>query len=161
MAVGLCSADLTLRSATSQDWQVLLAWRNDAQTRASSRHADVVEEGQHRAWLAAVLDDDRRQLLVAECEGRPAGTVRLDRVGNGTEISWTVGPEWRRRGIGRRMAVLAMQRVPGYVFARMRRDNTASERIAQALGMHVEARDRHWVRYSLRKSAQGPEDSRQ
>jgi RimJ/RimL family protein N-acetyltransferase len=150
---------LTLRPATLTDWQVLLQWRNDAQTRRWSRQTAAVDEGQHRAWLSDVIGDRRRRLLVAEVAGRPAGTVRLDPVGNGTEVSWTVAPELRGRGLGRRLVVLALEGVSGYIFASMHKDNLASVRIAQAAGMQFETSNQEWLKYSLmREFGQTPEE---
>lgn len=161
-AIDPTSCTLVLRPATPTDWQELLAWRNDPQTRRWSRHTGMVDEEQHRAWLAAAVSDQRRQLLVAEVNGRPAGTVRLDQVSGGTEVSWTIAPQLRGRGLGRRMLALALESVAGYVFASMHKDNVASVRIAQAAGMQFETRDRDWVRYSLVKDlGQASEESQQ
>ena len=152
-------AALTLRPATLADWQLLLQWRNDPQTRRWSRQSAVIDEVQHRAWLSDVIGDGRRRLLVAEVGGHPAGTVRLDSVGGGTEVSWTVAPELRGRGLGRRLVVLALEQVSGYVFASMHKDNLASVKIAQAAGMQFETSNQDWLKYSLvREFRQTPQE---
>src|SRR5665213_1165707 len=150
---------LTLRPATLAEWQVLLEWRNDPQTRRCSRQTGVIDEAQHRAWVAGVLGDRGRRLLVAEVAGRPAGTVRLDPVQSATEVSWTVAPDLRGHGFGRRLVVLALEDVSGYVFASMHKDNLASVKIAKAAGMQLETSDQDWLKYSrVRESRQTPEE---
>ncbi|MCA2981643.1 MAG: pseudaminic acid synthase [Myxococcaceae bacterium] len=91
---------VTLRPATAADSAVLLAWRNDADTRAQSRRTGVVERSEHEAWLDQTLSSQNRRLFIAESGGVAVGQVRLDRNGPSTaEVSFTVAPEARGRGL--------------------------------------------------------------
>ena len=65
-------AVLRYRPATAADERLLLAWRNDPATRAASRRTEVVDAAAHARWLADVLTDPERVLLVAERAGEPA-----------------------------------------------------------------------------------------
>ena len=89
-----------LRPATADDWEMLLDWRNDPVTRESSIDTGVVSEDGHRAWLAASIASDDRHLFVVEVDGEPVGTTRLDRRTGGWEISITVAPDQRGKGLG-------------------------------------------------------------
>ena len=61
---------------------------------------------EHAAWLAQTIARADRRLYVAELEGNePIGTARLDREAGAWEVSITVEPKQRGRGIA--MAVLA------------------------------------------------------
>lgn len=118
-----------LRGATAADADLLLAWRNDQETRRWSRSGAVVDPAGHRAWLARVLADPDRRLLVAEQGNRPVGTVRLDRVaGAEWEVSVTVAPEQRGRGLAARILAAGEatldERVT--VLANVHRENGAS-----------------------------------
>lgn len=87
------------RPARPGDAELLLAWRNDPDTRRWSRSHDAVDLATHRRWLADSLDrDDRLLLVVADARG-PVGTVRWDRDGSGWEVSITVAPERRGEGL--------------------------------------------------------------
>lgn len=79
---------------------MLLAWRNDPGTRESSIDTEPVAEENHRRWLDASIASDLRHLFVVEVDGEPVGTTRLDRRENGWEISITVAPEHRGKGLG-------------------------------------------------------------
>ncbi len=117
-----------VRAATEADAHLLLAWRNDEQTRAWSR-GDAVEPAEHRAWLARVLADPDRRLLVAEQENRPVGTVRFDRAtGTEWEVSVTVAPSHRGRGLAALILAAGEATLGGgvTVFANVHRDNAAS-----------------------------------
>ena len=89
-----------IRLATTDDWELLLRWRNDEQTREHSIDQSVVTETDHRRWLDASIASDDRHLFVIESAGDPVGTTRLDRRDAGWEISITVAPEHRGKGLG-------------------------------------------------------------
>jgi spore coat polysaccharide biosynthesis predicted glycosyltransferase SpsG/RimJ/RimL family protein N-acetyltransferase len=93
---------LRYRPATPADAERLLEWRNDPDVQAVSRSRAPVAPAAHERWLAATLADPDRTLLVAEAAGQPAATVRFDRRDGAVEISVTVAPGWRGRGIGAR-----------------------------------------------------------
>jgi spore coat polysaccharide biosynthesis predicted glycosyltransferase SpsG/ribosomal protein S18 acetylase RimI-like enzyme len=143
--------DPVVRTATAADADLLLGWRNDPLTRRWSRTTDPVTAAGHRTWLARVLADGDRHLLVAEHGGRPVGTVRFDRAGDVHEVSITVAPEAR----GRRLAVpmlLAAERALGAevpeatIEAEVHRDNTASLALFRKAGYRERATDGEWVR---------------
>ena len=94
---------LRYRPATAADADRLLAWRNDPHVREMSFRPDPIGIAQHRAWLAGVLADAERTLLVAESGGAPVGTVRFDRDRARAQISIAVAPEARGRGLGTQM----------------------------------------------------------
>jgi spore coat polysaccharide biosynthesis predicted glycosyltransferase SpsG/RimJ/RimL family protein N-acetyltransferase len=96
--------DLELRQASLEDAESLLRWRNDTQTRESSRHRGEVTLPGHLAWLEASLRSDTRLLLVATDMGGEVGTVRWDLVEPAVwEVSITVAPDRRGQGMARRL----------------------------------------------------------
>lgn len=95
-AVGLLA-----RPATPADASLLLAWRNDPTTRASSRSTHKVSGAEHEAWLQRALTEPDRLLFVVHDGGRAVGTVRFDRrTAQLWEVSVTVAPQERGRGLG-------------------------------------------------------------
>lgn len=124
---------LSLRPANSEDSATLLAWRNDPQTRDQSINADAVLPAAHEAWLLQSLASASRVLLIAETDGVPVGTVRLDK-GAETELSWTVAPDWRGKGIGQAMIALAVRCIDSPIVARIKSANVPSQRIAARAG---------------------------
>jgi RimJ/RimL family protein N-acetyltransferase len=138
----------SVRPATEADSALLLAWRNDPETRAWSRTTDPVAPADHQAWLERSLRNPDRRLLVAEQDHKPVGTVRFDRDGRHWEVSITVAPEAR----GRKLAVpilLAAERVlEPHVTVRacVHRDNAASRSLFRRAGYQEEqAADGPWT----------------
>ncbi|MCA1655425.1 MAG: bifunctional UDP-2,4-diacetamido-2,4,6-trideoxy-beta-L-altropyranose hydrolase/GNAT family N-acetyltransferase, partial [Pseudonocardiaceae bacterium] len=134
----------TVRAATMADAELLLAWRNDAETRAWSRTTDLVTPADHRGWLDRVLADPDRRLVVAEHRGRPVGTVRFDREHGSTwEVSITVAPEARGRKLALPVLLAAERTLPdgAAVRANVHRDNGASRALFLRAGYHPDRVD--------------------
>jgi UDP-2,4-diacetamido-2,4,6-trideoxy-beta-L-altropyranose hydrolase len=110
--------DLRLRDASEADAALLREWRNDPEVRAASRNRGEVGAAEHAAWLAAVLADRDRMLLICELAGDPVGQVRLDRIaGRRYEISLSLAAGARGRGLAARFIAKGVERlrekVPG------------------------------------------------
>ncbi|WP_422924754.1 GNAT family N-acetyltransferase [Singulisphaera sp. PoT] len=129
--------DIGFRNATLTDAELLFAWRNDPETREHSHNTGLLEFEKHVAWLEATLANPRRDLRIAEWKGIPVGTVRIDLLDDGCELSWTVAPESRGKGIGKQMIKSAVEGLSGAVFAEIKAGNIASSRMAEYAGMEL------------------------
>lgn len=74
----LLAGQLTPRRATAEDSAALLAWRNHPDTRRLSFDTAEIASATHERWLAAVLADPDRELLIVERAGAPLGVLRYD-----------------------------------------------------------------------------------
>ena len=132
------SETIKLRSATIRDADLLLEWRNDAETKKASHNMDEVQRDQHISWLARALDNRDRRLFVAEENGVPVGTVRADLSDGVWELSWTTAPSARGRGLAKRMVFLLAQQIPEPIRAEVKAGNIASARVAEHAGMEFD-----------------------
>jgi RimJ/RimL family protein N-acetyltransferase len=140
---------ITLRPARDDedDARLLLAWRNDAETRAASFSSREVTWDEHVAWFEKSLADPSRHIYFALEEGRPVGVARLDDRGGGrAEINLIVAPEARGRGIAApvlRAACELASRKLGYaeITGRIKEDNAASRRACVRAGFGPERRE--------------------
>ena len=137
--------DVRLRPATLADAELLFTWRNDSLTREHSLQQQPVEWAGHLNWLQTSLQNPDRQLFIAE-QVLPAeqatvvlGTVRADKRAEVCELSWTVAPEQRGKGWGRKMVAALIECLPAGASykAVVLLTNPASHRIAVALAMQV------------------------
>lgn len=134
------ASGLRLRTATLADAEMLLQWRNDPLTRQESLTSSEIKLEQHLSWLITVLESDDRLLLVAEIDGQAVGTVRADfRTGrHSAELSWTVAPSARGRGLGKEMVRLLADYLASYrLYARVKTGNQASHAIAAHAGLAI------------------------
>lgn len=127
----LDACELTIRPATPADAELLLTWRNDAETLRWSRGHQPVAEEVHRAWLRDSLANPDRLLLIAETD-HPVGTVRFDRIEPGVwEVSITVAPADRGKGLASRLLLtgegaLQARHTPARILANIHEDNEPS-----------------------------------
>lgn len=126
---------MTLRPVTLRDAEILLAWRNDASTRLASHETSEVKLDEHLQWLTGVLSNPSRVLMIAEEDGAPIGTVRADLHEDIRELSWTISPSARGRGLAKRMVKMFADSLPGKIKAEIREKNIASIQVAEAAGM--------------------------
>lgn len=124
--------NLTLRPATTDDAQLLFTLRNDRLTRQMSKSSDPVQWDGHIGWLRTRLARDHPDLYIAELAGDPVGTLRLD----GTQVSYTVGPTFRNRGIATALLRLAVDQF-GPLEAEIFEDNIPSIKAAESAGISI------------------------
>lgn len=144
---------LTVRNAVIEDAQDLLAWRNDVDSRAQSRHSTPVPEAAHRAWMDKALADPSRLLLIGEVGGDKVGTVRFDLQEDGTwEVSINVAPDHRGLGLGLQLLSASIRhfnhvREHAELVAHIRLMNDASRRIFEAEGFRLFHQDEAWMTF--------------
>jgi spore coat polysaccharide biosynthesis predicted glycosyltransferase SpsG/RimJ/RimL family protein N-acetyltransferase len=134
-------APVAVRPANAADADPLLRWRDDPTTRAASRSTATIDPDGHRAWLARVLADDDRHLLVGADDRGEVGTVRWDRVDDGEwEVGITVAPDRRGEALAGRLlaggeAWLAGQEpATNTLLATVHNDNEPSLRLFRSAG---------------------------
>jgi RimJ/RimL family protein N-acetyltransferase len=148
---------MIIREATLLDADRLRDWRNDPFTCAMSRNPSPVGVEEHLEWFRSKLNDPCCYLGIAEDDmGEPVGTIRLDRSDPNTldgQLSWTVAPEFRRRGIGKRMVQMMVSRFADHsILAHIRVDNIPSMKIALSSGMVPTKMEQGFIRFCYQKN---------
>jgi RimJ/RimL family protein N-acetyltransferase len=115
-----------------------LSWRNDPETRRNSHTITPVTLDEHVQWLTKSLVTPSRRLFIAEDSGVPVGSVRADFAADHCELSWTVAPEARNKGFGKKMVQIAAEKIGGRIAAQVKEGNEASVAIAKGIGLHLE-----------------------
>ena len=132
------SSTVALRPANIQDADLLLEWRNDPETTKASHNTFEVLRDEHISWLSKTLKAPHRKLFIAEEDGVPVGTVRADFSEGVWELSWTIAPSARGRGVAKRMVALLAQQVHEPIRAEVKTENIASARVAEHAGMEFD-----------------------
>lgn len=137
---------IVLRPVTMDDAKNLFDWRNDIETRAFSANHNVITWNEHIAWLSRSLGNHNRIMRIAEASGNPVGTVRADKKQDGSfEISYTIFPPFRGKGIGKKMVLQFVSRtLAGHrITAKIKKGHAPSENIARALGLNPTNHGKH------------------
>lgn len=137
-----------LTTASMDDADILLKWRNDPETRMASVNTAEIKLEEHISWLKRVLDDSDKYLFIALQNNEKVGTVRADLSDDSYELSWTVAPEHRGKGIAKKMVFSIINKLKSPVYAKIKTTNPASQRIAESAGMVLEKECGEILHYS-------------
>jgi RimJ/RimL family protein N-acetyltransferase len=149
---------LSFRPVKPSDMKILFEWINDPLDRAMSLSKEPVTWETHQRWFDARLSKPDPMLYVVDEGCVPVGTFRFD----GDEISYSVAPEHRRRGIATAMLTIVREQF-GCRIARCKPENIASIKAAKRAGhtveFHMTAIEILRVRYGITQFAGmlGPE----
>ena len=130
--------NISLVLATIENADLLLEWRNDPETRKASHSIAEIQREESLSWLSRTLTDANRKLYIAEEDGIPVGTVRADWSGGTWELSWTVSPSARGRGVAKRMIAILAQQISDPIRAEVKVGNLVSIRVAEHAGMEFD-----------------------
>lgn len=134
------SPEISLRTATWDDRDLLLAWSNDPITRKNSFEQRPIAVEEHEAWLRKRLADSDTRIYVGLNGAVPCGVVRFQRQeGGAAEVSIALDPSFRGRGLAAPMLRLARERYlrecpVARVVARVKADNVTSLRAFRRAG---------------------------
>ena len=102
---------LFLRDATSDDLELLLTWANDPCTRQNSFHTEMISYEEHERWFGRMMKDpDQIQYILME-DDTPVGQIRIRKEQGKGEISYSVAPEARGKGYGKKLLQLAEEKI--------------------------------------------------
>ncbi|MFA6700019.1 MAG: GNAT family N-acetyltransferase [Thiomicrospira sp.] len=128
---------VVLRLANFDDVNILYEWRNDEATRLASHNSEPVAYENHVSWLKNTLQNPDRILYIAEFWGKPIGTLRLDKDGDFYEVSWTIAPTERGKGLGTKMVSKIIGETNFKLRAEVKENNLGSKKIAEFNGFEL------------------------
>lgn len=128
---------MKLRKATLADADLLLAWRNDPETRANSRNGNPITKDEHAAWMKRAVDPGHQdQLVLIAYDSRgPIGVLRFSgRDHDNYEVSIAIAPTRRGEGLGFRVLKLGCDAMKGFLVAEIKSVNLPSRKIFEKCG---------------------------
>ncbi len=129
--------DLSLRQASTLDLQNLFDLRNHSQVREQSHDSDIISFEEHQDWFRKALENNSKQILIAQKKSDFIGMVRLDFIDGAYLMSWAVHPEFQGCGFGKEMVSIVSKTVDNTLRAEIKQDNFSSIKIAEYIGMKL------------------------
>ncbi len=135
---------LSFRKAEMKDAAWLLSLRNDPETRKQSISPEEIAPDKHHQWLKNTLNNPSRLLLIASMANEDLASFRLDQRPDGSiELSWTVAPKFRGKGIGSLLLTTVGAILPKQLelCACVLQGNPASLKLAQKAGLSLHRKE--------------------
>jgi len=90
-----------IRFVEKDDMMDLLSWRNDPETIIQSFNSKKVKRKEHENWFKNSLVNPKRNIfIIIDSDCNKLGQIRFDKDDDIAEISITINPDYRNKGIG-------------------------------------------------------------
>ncbi|HAZ7574660.1 GNAT family N-acetyltransferase [Legionella sp. PATHC032] len=91
----------TIREFNQNDAELLFSWRNDPVIYLKSSGKKPVTLDEHTKWFNEMLNSDKSQIFIMECDRKPIGQIRYNRnEDDSLKLSIFLIPEFQHQGIG-------------------------------------------------------------
>ena len=148
---------MSLRKVKPADAMTLYRWRNEPDTRRSSINQDELDWDGHNVWLSHELGSEKSIMLIGELNGMPVAQVRFNEVGRYLNLSYSVDPTQRGRGLGHRIVAEGLRYIDGLKGQEVRADvktsNVPSLAVFRAAGFLETQADSSGVVRFVRKAS--------
>lgn len=148
---------LAVRKARHSDESLLLEWANDPVTRAQAFSTAPIAADTHAGWLGNRLQscESHHLYIVETSEAEPIGQVRFDLDNGDWIVDYSLAPDFRGRGLGRRLLESAMLQLLAeengpFVVGRVKVGNLASRRVFESLAFSVEQENSDTLKFARR-----------
>lgn len=132
--------EITLRKATDEDRKILFEWANDPEVRKASFETHEITWEEHCAWYERIMTEGNVLQYILEEEGKPSGQIRFAVKEGNAEISYSIAPESRGRGLAACMISMGIRKARSEkrdiseFTARVKPDNVISAKVFRNLG---------------------------
>jgi len=148
------SLPMRIRKATVADEAMLLEWANDPATRVNAFSGLQITSQAHRQWFLDRLENITgcRFYVVETDEGKALGQVRFELSGAFWVVDYSLSPDFRGLGLGRRLLEVALlqlwsEEADAVVFGEVKTGNFPSRKVFESLGFSVLSDEPATVKY--------------
>ena len=124
-----------LRKILLSDWEILLKWRNDENTRSSFFNNEIIDEESHKKYIKKILKDSNINQYILEINKVLVGTIKSTKVNNDEfELSYTISPDFRGRNLATILMQLFLYNKKGRFICKIKSDNIPSIKMVERCG---------------------------
>lgn len=124
--------NLFLRNVRQEDEMLILKWKNDAECIKNSFSEKSVTSEVHHEWFQKVLRKENVFFYILTDGATNMGQIRVDVENDFGVISYSIAPEFRKKGYAKKMLLLLIGKMneipmgPKRLIAEVKRENYAS-----------------------------------
>lgn len=129
-----------LREALQSDVDLLYEWANDPIVRQNSFQTEEIPYDVHREWFDRMMENRNIVQYILMNGEEPVGQIRLMIDGDTAEIGYSISALHRRKGYGRRILQLILEKVKRKypeikkLIAKVKPTNIASKKLFESEG---------------------------
>ena len=137
--------EIRIKEATYKDSKILYEWFNakeDLKNKIVTKKQ--IDFNDHIIWFTKILNDKKSKIYLFELDSIPIGQVRFESKNNYVNISFSVDKNYRGKGFGKNMLLLAMKTCNfdnKYYFAQVKNSNKPSIKIFRSLDFYEKEKD--------------------
>lgn len=105
------NGELYLRPVVPSDIDMLFKLANDESVRKNSFHTASISYDEHREWFRKMMEDDSQLQFIVMSSSQPIGQIRLKVDDGSAEIGYSIIPEKRGMGYGKKVIWLIKELV--------------------------------------------------
>jgi RimJ/RimL family protein N-acetyltransferase len=121
------SSELSYRTVQYSDAELLFNWANDSSTRSNSLSSKKITWEEHMNWFNQKMNDPKTTMFLF-LKKETVGVLRLDKVNNNLQISFSVNFKHRGKGVGNNMI--------RFILKKFSRSDFSAQVIENNLGSH-------------------------
>lgn len=131
---------ITMRKARQNDCELIFDWVNEDDSLSNKLVTSTrISFQTHKAWFEKRVDSETVGIWIAELDSIPVGQVRCEATEDGLEIDIYVDRQYRNRGIGLIMLLMANDLAREKwsvqeIIARIKDANIASQKLFESAG---------------------------
>lgn len=144
--------EFEIRLATIEDMKDVFDLSNDNLVRENSFNQEIIEWENHQKWFKNKLEDGKSPFYVIKNNNDLVAQIRFDRNDDEADISISVAPSFRGKGLGATLLKKASEKVISEmeikkIIAYVKNDNAASKTIFEKAGYILKEKNEDKMRY--------------
>ena len=128
-----------LRPVNKGDIELLFEWANDTEVREMAVNSEGIVWEDHQGWFNKKLTDTGTRIFILTDGAQNLGQIRFDKSEEGWTIDYSIGKEFRKKGLGSEIIRLGIETMQGEKFiAFVKPQNMFSIHVFEKQGFNCE-----------------------
>ena len=143
--------NFNLRRIKISDWELLLDWRNDDNTRHWFFDESVVDKESHIKYIKNVVNSDYIEQYILFVNEQPAGTIKSIYDEGIYTLSYLIDNKFRKKGLSIIMMQLFLYDKQGVFVCKIKKANISSIKMVERVGYTKQSSTNNILTYKFIK----------
>ena len=126
--------NFNLRKIKISDWELLLNWRNDDNTRYWFFNESIVDKESHIKYIKNIVNSNHINQYILFINDKPAGTIKSTYNDGIYMLSYSIDNKFRKKGLSIIMMHLFLYNKQGTFICKIKKTNISSTKMVERVG---------------------------